>query len=92
MLDEESVGVIQNELRREPAIIWFCRRARDTSGDHLITRLERELSLDREVLRYDFLPYDSVQLRIIRWLRGPEQPAYFYELVEMNQRFRRVGV
>ena len=71
-------------LRGKPAVIWFWRHTHDTSPAGITTRLEKELSQNRTVQQYDYLPYSEPERWILRLLRGPGQPEYFYRLTEMR--------
>jgi hypothetical protein len=71
-------------LRGKPAVIWFWRHTHDTSPAGISTRLEKELSQNRTVQQYDYLPYSEPERWILRLLRGPGQPGYFYRLTEMH--------
>ena len=81
---EESAETVRHEVRQKPAIIWFCRRAHDTSSDGLVTRLELELSQNRQVTQYGFSAYTIIQRLVLRWLRGPGQSAYSYRVLEVK--------
>jgi hypothetical protein len=84
-IDEE--GTAQKEadaLRGKPAVVWFWRHTHDTSPDKIETRLENELSRNRTVRQYDYLPYSQPERWILCILRGPGQPVYFYRLTEMR--------
>ena len=85
-LDNEQAAHRELEsVRPKPGIIWFWRHTHDTSPDKFVSRLEAELAQDRTVKRYDYLPYSMPERWILRLLRGPGQPEYFYRLSEMRQ-------
>jgi hypothetical protein len=71
-------------LRDKPTVIWFWRHTHDTSPAGMEARLEKELSQNRTVRQYDYLPYSQPERCILRILRGPDQPGYFYRLTEMR--------
>ena len=71
-------------LRGKPTVIWFWRHTHDTSPDKIEARLEKELSQNRTVRQYDYLPYSQPERWILCILRGPGQPGYFYRLTEMR--------
>lgn len=79
--DENAVQKEVDALRGRPTVIWFWRRTHDPSG--METRLEKELSQGRMVRQYDYLPYSRPERWILRLVRGPCQPGYFYRLSEM---------
>jgi len=82
--DERSAERELETLRRKPGIIWFWRHTHDTSPDKFVSRLEAELAQGRTVTRYDYLPYSMLERGILRLLRGPNQPAYFFRLLDMR--------
>jgi hypothetical protein len=85
-LDNEQTA--ENELesvRHRPGVIWFWRHTHDTSPDKFVSRLEGDLAQGRVVKQYDYLPYSIPERWILRLLRGPGQPEYFYRLSEMRQ-------
>jgi hypothetical protein len=65
-------------------LVWFWRHTHDTSPDKFVTRLEVELAQGRTVKQYDYLPYSMPERWILRLVRGPGQPEYFYRLSEMR--------
>jgi len=73
--DEKAVQKEVDTLRGKGTVIWFWRRTHDPSG--IETRLEKELSQDRMVRQYDYLPYSQPERWILRLVRGPGQPGYF---------------
>jgi hypothetical protein len=79
---DESAEAVRQQARQKPPVIWFCRRTHDTSAGGLVTRLELELSRNRQVKQYDFSPYTIIQRLVLHWLRGPRQPAYSYRVLE----------
>jgi hypothetical protein len=85
-LDNEQAADEELEsVRHGPGVIWFWRRTHDTSPDKFVSRLEAELARGRLVKQYDYLPYSKPERWILRLLRGPGQPEYFYRLSEMRQ-------
>jgi hypothetical protein len=48
------------------------------------TRLEKQLGQNRTIRQYDYLPYSQPERWMLRILRGPGQPGYFYRLAEMR--------
>jgi hypothetical protein len=85
-LDNEQVAEEELELvRHKPGTIWLWRRTHDTSPDQFVSRLEAELAQGRLVKQYEYLPYSKPERWILRLLRGPGQPEYFYRLSEMRQ-------
>ena len=65
-------------------VLWFWRRTHDTSPGQFVTRLEEELSRGRGLVKHEFLPYSQPERWVLRLVRGPGEPAYFYELSEMR--------
>ena len=82
--DEQSADRQVEAVRHKPGIIWFWRHTNDTSPDKFVSRLEAELAQGRIVKEYDYLPYSIPELWILRFIRGPGQPEYFYRLSEMR--------
>ena len=81
--DEQSSERDLETVRHKPGTIWIWRHTHDTSPDQFVTKLEAELGRDRTVRQYDYLPYSMPERWVLRLLRGPGQPAYFYQLSEM---------
>jgi hypothetical protein len=71
-------------LRGKPTVIWFWRHTHDISPAGIETRLEKELSQNRTVQQYDYLPYSQPERWVLSILRGPGQPSYSYRLTEMR--------
>jgi hypothetical protein len=82
--DENAAQKEADALRGKPTVIWFWRHTHDTSPDKIEARLEKELSQNRTVRQYDYLPYSQPERWILCILRGPGQPGYFYRLTEMR--------
>jgi len=83
--DEQSAERELETVRHQPGTVWFWRHTHDTSPDNFVSRLEAELAQGRLVRQYDYLPYSMPERWILRLLRGPGQPEYFYRLSEMRQ-------
>jgi hypothetical protein len=81
--DEQTTQQELVTIRNNPGTIWLWRHTHDTSPDNFVSRLEAELAQERTVKQYDYLPYSMPERLILRLLRGPGQPAYFYRLSEM---------
>ncbi|MGO9056009.1 MAG: hypothetical protein ACLQU2_01265 [Candidatus Binataceae bacterium] len=84
VVDEEGVDRQLEEVGRNAPVIWFWRHTHDTSPSGFVSRLERELSRGRTVTQYDYLPYTTPERWILRVLRGPGQPKFFYRLSEIR--------
>jgi hypothetical protein len=65
-----------------PSVIWLWRRTSDVSPGAFVTKLERDLSVDREVRHHEFVAYSLPERWARRLLRGPGQPEYYYRLSE----------
>lgn len=83
-LEEETAQREADAMRGKPAVIWFWHHTHDTSPGGFVTRLEKQLSQGRTVRQYDYLPYSQPERWTLRWLRGADQPGYFYQLLEMH--------
>jgi hypothetical protein len=84
-LDNEQAAEVELEEVRHKPLVWFWRRTHDTSPDKFVSRLEAELAQRRLVRQYNYLPYSMPERWILRLLRGPGQPEYFYRLSEMRR-------
>jgi hypothetical protein len=85
--DEASAHEVLEAARRGPSgpsVIWLWRRTRDISPGTFVTKLEQDLSIGREVRHREFVAYSLPERWIRRWLRGPEQPEYYYRLSEFR--------
>ena len=82
--DEQSAEPEVETVRHQTGIIWFWRHTNDTSPDKFVSRMEADLAQGRTVKEYDYLPYSMPERWILRLLRGPGQPNYFYRLSEMK--------
>jgi hypothetical protein len=81
---EQSVHKQLEDAGHRPAVIWFWRHTHDTSPSGWVSQLEEELSRGRVVKRYDYLPYTAPERWVLRVLRGPGQPAYYFSLLEIR--------
>jgi hypothetical protein len=84
--DATEADSTRRELQADPNVVWVWRHTHDTSPGHYVTRLAEDLSTNRDVRRHLFLPYSGAERRVLSLLRGPGQPAYFYELLELHPR------
>ena|SRR5437867_3737801 len=66
------------------AAVWFWRHTHDTSPAKFVTGLEDELSQGRRVVTHEFLPYSQLERWVLRIVRGPHPPAFFYHLLEVR--------
>jgi hypothetical protein len=83
-LNDERIAEPEVEtIRHQAGVIWLWQHTHDTSPDKSFARLEAELARDRTVKQFDYLPYSMPERWILRLLRGPGQPEYFYRLSEM---------
>src|SRR5258708_39105789 len=83
-VDNDQAAKGEMEMVRHKRLVWFWRRTHDTSPNKFVSRLEAELAHGRAVQQHDYLPYSMSELWILRLLRGPGQPEYFYRLSEMR--------
>lgn len=81
---EQSAHRQLKDVGRRPTVIWFWRHTHDTSPSRFVSKLERDLSHGRTVTRYAYLPYTAPERWILRILRRPGQPRYFYRLSELR--------
>ena len=83
-LDDEQSAEREMQTVRLERSVWFWRHTHDTSPDKFVSRMEVQLAQGRSVRQYDYLPYSLPERWILRLVRGPGQPAYFYRLSEMK--------
>jgi hypothetical protein len=83
-LDEDSAGIVREAVNRSE-VVWFWRHTHDTSPGEFVSRLEHELSQGRFVAKHEFLPYSQPERWALGILRGPAQPEYFYQLLEVRK-------
>ena len=83
--NEQSAERELDTVRHQPGTVWLWRHTHDTSPDRFVSRLEAELAQGRLVRQYNYLPYSMPERLILRVLRGPGQPEYFYRLSEMRR-------
>jgi hypothetical protein len=87
LVDEASAREVLEAAQSGPSgssAILLWRRTSDVSPGTFVTKLERELSLGREVWRREFVPYSLPERWARRLLRGPGQPDYYYRLSEFR--------
>jgi hypothetical protein len=87
--DEASAREVLEAARSRtsgPSAIWLWRQTRDISPGRFITKLEHDLSADRdrEVRHHDLVAYSLPERWARRLLRGPGQPEYYYRLSEFR--------
>ncbi len=85
--DEASAREVLDAARRGPSgasPIWLWRQTSDVSPGSFVTKLERDLSVGREVRLREFVPYSLPERWARRLLRGPGQPEYYYRLSEFR--------
>jgi hypothetical protein len=85
--DEYSAREVLDAARSAPlgsSAIWLWRRTTDISPGTFVTKLERDLSADREVRQRQFVAYSLPERWARRLLRGPGQPEYYYRLTEFR--------
>ena len=83
--DQDPTKAIEEAARLQPSVIWVWRHTHDTSPGEFVTRVEQQLSERRNITRHEFLPYSLPERWLLRWLRGPGQPRYFYQLLELRR-------
>ncbi len=85
--DEASAREVLEAARSGPAgpsAILLWRRTSDVSPGGFVTKLEQDLSVDREVWHCDFVAYSLPERWARRLMRGPGQPEYYYRLSEFR--------
>ena len=85
--DEASTHKMLEEARNgslKSSVIWLWRHTKDTSPGTFVTKLEQDLSVGREVRRYEFVPYSLPERWARRLLWGSGQPEYYYRLSEFR--------
>lgn len=84
IVDEESADGAHKRIQETIGRSWLCRRAHDLTDSRVVDKLEREVRQERSVTTYEFAPYNVLERWILRWLRGPGQPAYAYRCLEIE--------
>jgi len=80
---DDSADEARKAAKSRP-VVWFWRRTHDTSPGKFVTGLEDELSQGRATVTHEFLPYSQPERWVLRIVRGPHPPAYFYQLLEVR--------
>ena len=80
---DDSAEQARKAARSQP-VVWFWRHTHDTSPGKFVTGLEDELSQGRRAVTHEFLPYSQPEQWVLRIVRGPNPPAYFYQLLEIR--------
>jgi hypothetical protein len=68
-----------------PSVIWLWRRTSDVSPGAFVTKLEQDLSVGLEVRQRGFVSYSLLERWARQLLRGPNQPQYYYQVIEFRQ-------
>ena len=83
--DEASAREVLEAARSRPSsAVWLWRRTNDVSPGTFVTKLEQDLSVDREVRHREFVAYSLPERWARRLLRGPGQSEYYYRLSEFR--------
>jgi hypothetical protein len=87
LTDQDSARDMMEVAGNEPSgpkIILIWRQTTDVSPDRFVTKLEQDLSVDREVWHREFVAYSLPERWARRLSRGPGQPGYYYRLSEFR--------
>jgi hypothetical protein len=87
LYDEATAREVLDAARSGPSkspTILLWRRTSDVSPGSFVTKLEKELSVGREVWSRDFVAYSLPERLVRRLLRGPGQADYYYRLSEFR--------